>query len=164
MKQDETKNRGGRPKKFHEASRPITVTLPDRTLARLHAIDRDRARAIVKAVDAAGGAEGGPSNSVEVVEVEKGVGIILVGPSLSLRRIPGLRLVEVAPMRYLVSLPTGMAVDSLEIAILDLIENLQPEEEGERAPLNHLRDLIRHLRRAQHVSKAEILFVRTRPR
>src|SRR5690606_34115626 len=40
----------GRPPKFREPSGPVTVTLPNRTLAQLRRIDADRAKAIVKAV------------------------------------------------------------------------------------------------------------------
>ena len=45
--------KSGRPPKFRCARRPITVTLPEDTLARLASIDADRARAIAKATDAA---------------------------------------------------------------------------------------------------------------
>ena len=46
------KNRGGRPAKFAEPSRPITVTLPERVLNLLAAVDPDRAKAITRLVDA----------------------------------------------------------------------------------------------------------------
>ena len=48
-----SKSAGGRPPKFDEPRRPVTVTLPKRTLSALAALDADRARAIVKLVDAA---------------------------------------------------------------------------------------------------------------
>ena len=44
-------SKGGRPAKFDEPSRPVTITLPDRILDRLKEIDADRALAIVKAVE-----------------------------------------------------------------------------------------------------------------
>ena len=44
--------RTGRPAKFAEPSRPVTVTLPERILDLLAAVDSDRAQAIVKAVEA----------------------------------------------------------------------------------------------------------------
>ena len=46
------KNRTGRPAKFAEPSRPVTVTLPERILDLLAAVDSDRAQAIVKTVEA----------------------------------------------------------------------------------------------------------------
>ena len=54
--------RGGRPAKFDEPSRPVTITLPDRILERLEEIDGDRAKAVVKAVEAVlAGGPGGPA-------------------------------------------------------------------------------------------------------
>jgi hypothetical protein len=49
----QNKKKKGRPPKFRESRRPVTVTLPETTLARLAAINTDRAQAIVKAVGAA---------------------------------------------------------------------------------------------------------------
>src|SRR5262245_7877058 len=152
-------NRGGRPPKFSEPRRPVTVTLPERTLTLLDAVDQDRARAIVRVTDAAlsGGAPGG--HLVEVVEVLPGLGIILVGPSRILQKIPWLRLVELAPTRYLLSIPSGTSVDSLEVALHDLLEVSTPDDVRERAMLEKLGALVRRLRRRGSVSKAEMLFV-----
>lgn len=152
---------GGRPRKFDEPSRPVTVTLPERTLRRLSAIDEDRARAIVKAADVAVAGDSAASKGVEIVEVEPGAAIILVGPSRSLRRIPFLRPVEVAPARYLLTIPSGTPVESLEIALLDVIEGLPAGDEDERALLEELSSQIRGFRRGQKMSKAEMLLVDT---
>src|SRR5262245_27856159 len=97
----------GRPPKFKGPRRPVTVTLPVETLQRLESIDSDRARAIVKAADAAVPRESANQKLIEVVEVEKGLGIIIVGPSKLLQKIEGLRMVEVAPLRYLLTIPLG---------------------------------------------------------
>jgi hypothetical protein len=156
------KSRVGRPRKFQDESRPVTVTLPERTLERLSLINADRARAIVTATELATATVSSQQPDVEVVEVAKGAGVILVGPNQSLRRIPWLRLVEVSPARSLLSLPSGTAVESLEIAILDLLDHLLPEEAGEREMLLRLRELIRGFRQEQTVSKVEILIVKTR--
>src|SRR5215471_1223002 len=96
--------KGGRPAKFSEPSRPVTVTLPERVLGSLARIDADRARAIVKATESVmrKSIEG-----VELVEVAPGLGVIVVGPSDFLRKIDWLQLVEIAPARYLLSIPPG---------------------------------------------------------
>jgi hypothetical protein len=47
------KTKIGRRPKFRGPRRPVTVTLPERTLATLAAIDADRARAIVKVTETA---------------------------------------------------------------------------------------------------------------
>ena len=157
---DRSKGRTGRPPKFREARRPVTITLPERTLRLLAAVDRDRARAVVRVTDAAvPSADGADSRLVEVVEMLPGIGIILVGASRYLREIPWLRLVELAPGRLLLSIPSGTPIESLEIAVHDLLEAVPAAESRERAVLEGLHALIRRLRRGQSISKAEMLFV-----
>src|SRR5215467_1428634 len=152
----------GRPPKFSESRRPVTVTLPEATLARLAAINPDRAQAIVKPVGSAVPLDAKSQKQVEVVQVAPGVEIILVGPSQYLKRIKWLRLVEIAPMRYLLTIPSGTAVDSLELAIIDLLEKVKSLEEWERSLLEQLRDLMRTLRGEDKVYKAELLFIDTK--
>ena len=154
--------RKGRPPKFSESRRPVTVTLPESILARLEAINPDRAQAIVKAVRTAVPRDAKHQKQVELVEVAPGVGIILVGPSRYLKRIKWLRLVEIAPMRYLLTIPSGTAVDSLELAVVDLIGNVKSLDEWERSILEQLRDLMRALRVADKLYKAELLFIDTK--
>jgi hypothetical protein len=88
--------------------------------------------------------------------------VIIVGVSLSLRRIPWLQLVETAPGRNLLIIPSGMAVDSLEVAILDLLEKAPGIDAEERSMLVELRRQLGALRREQRISKAEIIFFDTR--
>ena len=156
------KRRKGRPPKFEESHRPVTVTLPESTLARLAAINPDRAQAIVKAVGTKAPLDAKHQKQVELVEVAPGVGIILVGPSRYLKRIKWLRLVEIAPMRYLLTIPVGTPVDSLELAVVDLLEKLESLDEWERSVLEQLRDLMRTLRLGDKVYKAELLFIDTK--
>jgi hypothetical protein len=150
---------GGRPPKFDEPRRPVTVTLPERTIARLAAVDADRATAIVKLVDSLVPAGNG-HKLVDVVEVAPGAAIILVPPNRSLRRIPWLRLAELSPGRHLVTILPGTPIDSLEIAILDLLESLPKGEGYERPILEELRRLIGTGRREQKITKYEMLYVR----
>jgi hypothetical protein len=136
----------------------MTVTLPERTLARLAAIDSDRAKAIVKAADAMPCGEE-TRKLPELVEVAPGVSVILVGPSDSLQRIKWLRMIEIAPSRFLLVIPSGTSIDSLELAVIDLLENLELHEEWDRAVLQHLRTLFGSLRRGSELSKAEVLLI-----
>ena len=71
---------GGRPPKFREARRPVTVTLPERVLKTLEAVNPDRALAIVKCVDAVAGKGEHAAKPVELVEVLPGKALIVVGP------------------------------------------------------------------------------------
>jgi hypothetical protein len=157
-----TRLKSGRPPKFRGPRRPVTVTLPESTLARLASIDPDRARAIVKATDAAMPLDSKSEMQVDLVEVSPGLAMIIVGPSQLLQRIEWLRLVEVAPMRFLLSIPPGTSIDSLELAVIELLEDTKPNDDRERSLLIQLRDLIRTLRRRGELSKAEMLFVDTR--
>jgi hypothetical protein len=156
------RSKAGRPPKFHGARRPITVTLPEQTLDLLAAIDPDRARAIVKATAAAFPLDAQRQKPVELVQIAPGLAIVTIGPSRLLSTISWLRLVEIAPMRFLLSIPTGTSVDSLELAIIELLENADAIDDWERAMLDQLRTLVRKVRRRGDFSKAEILLVETR--
>jgi hypothetical protein len=157
-----SKHPGGRPRKFSEPSQPVTVTLPDRTLAQLRSIDEDRARAIVKAVDQTVGRGTRPSRRVEVVEMSPGMGILVVPGSRSLRSIPWLRMIEVAPMRHLLAIVSGTPIEKVEVALLDLIDNAKISVPDEVELLRMLREKIGDLRRGQRISKAEILVITRR--
>ena len=153
------KHPGGRPRKFAEASRPITVTLPERTLRQLAAIDHDRARALVRVTDMALPDTVPGEELVDVVEVARGLGMILVGPSRYLRNLPFVRLVEIAPSRYLLTIPSGTSISQVEVALSDVLEEVPDHERQERDLLKTLHMHLRRLRRAEQVSKAEVLFV-----
>jgi hypothetical protein len=137
----------------------VTITLPERTLARLAAVDPDRATAIVKLVEDALGPTNGGRKLVDLVRVARGAAIILVAPSRLLRRIPWLRLAEISPRRHLLTVVPGTPIESLEMAILDLIENLPASETYERTILTTLSKLIGASRRSRKISKFEMIYV-----
>jgi hypothetical protein len=149
--------KGGRPAKFQEPSRPITVTLPERVLGSLAEVDADRARAIVKATDAMMRKD---KKAVELVEVAQGLAVIIVGRSKYLQRISWLRLVEISPARFLLCIPPGTPVDSLEIAIMDLLESCAKQDKEDRRSLSQLLDVVKNQRIKQSIFKTEILLVR----
>jgi hypothetical protein len=152
----------GRPPKFQEERRPITVTLPERTLKKLTAIAEDRARAIVQAVDSIVPDETATRDPVDLIEVYPGQALIVVGPSKMLKKIPWLQLVEIAPSRYLLSVPSGTPIESLELALIDLLDHLPVSDSYERRLLSTIREKLNTVRREQRISKAEILFVATK--
>ena len=151
--------RGGRPPKFGEPSKPVTVTLPARTLSDLSRIDADRARAIVKATDAALQAEKTMSDGVDVVSVSPATALIVVGLNRHLRNVPWLRQAEVAPGRFILSVPSGTALESLEVALRDLLDDIPDDEARERAMTKRLIEVLREMRRGQKYSKEEILLM-----
>ena len=65
-------------------------------------------------------------------------------------------------MRFLLSIPLGTSIDSLELAVLELLEDSELYDARERSLLSQLRDLIRILRHRGKLLKAEMLFVDTR--
>jgi hypothetical protein len=152
----------GRPSKFDEPARPVTTTLPESTIRQLESVHSDRALAIVKAAALATHSGPGQSVLVDVVEVVPGYAVIVVGPSKSLRRIKWLRLIEIAPGRFLMLLPTGMALETLEVAVTDLLENLDPKETYERELLTALYRILSQRRRQQDISKAELVLLRVK--
>lgn len=150
---------GGRPPKFREPSGPVTVTLPTRTLEKLSRIDVDRAKAIVKAVDIVVGSDAGSQVEAELIEMAPGTALVIVPPNRSLRSIPWLKMIEVAPMRYLLAITPGTTIEKLEISLVDLIEEAKKSAAEDLPLLESLMEKIRHLRRGKNFSVAEILFV-----
>jgi hypothetical protein len=155
-------NHGGRPPKFREPRHPVTMTLPERILDQLAEIDKDRACAVVKVTEAVVGTGKEHFNPVELIEMAPGKSLIVVGPSKALRKIPWLKMIEIATARYLLTIPSGTAIEVLEVALRDLFHSPEwQEKEREAIILHELLDLIGHQRRAQRLSKAEILVVDT---
>lgn len=153
-------SRGGRPPKFREPRHPVTMTLPERILDQLTEIDPDRTCAVVKVTEAVVGSGKGRFKPVELIEMAPGKALIVVGPSKVLRQIPGLKLIEIARTRYLLTIPSGMPIEALEVALRDLFRNPElKKNQRENTVLHELLNLIGHQRRTQCLSKAEILIV-----
>jgi hypothetical protein len=149
----------GRPRKFKEPSRPVTVTLPERTLDRLELIDSDRARAIVKAVDGAVEDEQGALRRVDVIEMAPGTGLLVVPATRTLAKIPWLKMIEIAPGRFLIAIQSGTAIEKVEVALNDLIDEAKRSAPQDDDVLTVLRETVAKLRRKERVSKAEVLLV-----
>jgi len=150
---------GGRPPKFKETSRPITVTLPERILKALERVSSDRALALVKCVETVIGTVDGVEKMVELVEVLPGKALIVVHSNRSLNRIEWLRLVEIAPARFMLVLPPGMPIERLEVEMQDLIESLNEGDDGEQLLLVQLQKMLAQQRRQKTLSKGELLLV-----
>jgi hypothetical protein len=148
----------GRPPKFAEPSRPVTVTLPERTLRNLAMLHPDRAHAIAQASDFVVQSNG-KAPPIEILEVAPGIAVILVAAIPSLKKIPWLKLIKIYPTCHLLTVVPGTSIESIEVAILDVIDDLGPNEESERATLMALLGQIRQRRRDREITKAEILFV-----
>ena len=157
---DPRANNGGRPAKFGEPSRPVTVTLPLRILDRLSEIDSDRAKAIVKATESALGGPEAPTSPVRELPVSPDETLLVVADNRFLRRIPWLTLVEIAPGRHLLSLQSGVPVEKLEVTIGDFLDAPADATPSELDLLRQLLDHLRTPRRNRAVRHEEILVIR----
>lgn len=158
-KESSSSNVGGRPRKFSHPSRSVTVTLPETTLELLNSIDTDRALAIAKATEWISSAGSSNKKLVELVEVEKGSAVIFVAPSKYLKTISFLRLLEISPARFLLVVPSGMAIDTLEIAVIDLLQEIPENETYEKELLTELCRCLAIQRKSKTISKEELLLV-----
>jgi hypothetical protein len=150
----------GRPPKFREPRRPVTMTIPKRILDQLAAIDPDRTRAVVKVTEAVLGTWKGRFKPVELIEMTPGKSLIVVGPNKAFLGIPWLRMIEITPARFLLTVPSGTSVEALEVALRDLVSHQDlSKNERENAVIHELLELIGRQRRAQRLSKAEILII-----
>lgn len=154
------KSKGGRPRKFTEPSRPITVTLPDSTLEQLARIDRDRALAIAKAARMAGGTDvEGPEPDVCMLDAGNQRALIIVRPNRYLRRLDCLNLVEVSRGRCLITTRTGTPSTVIEVGLRDMLELVPRSETRERAMLEELAGIFRRTRQLNSMDKQEILII-----
>lgn len=151
----------GRPSKFGEPSHPITVTLPERVLGMLQQFDPDRAQAITRVTEQVLGERKSPRPRVEVIEMAPGTGLIVIESSNLLRRLPWMKLVEIAPRRFIITINSGVTIETLEIGLQDLLESARAESSGEQELIEQLLGWIHTLRRNRNITKAELLFVAT---
>ncbi len=153
------KGAGGRPPKYSGPSRPVTLTLPESTLEGLKQIHSDRGKAIVKLTEAALRSGASSQSQVEIVEMADNTGLLVVGPSKSLGRIPFLHLVEVAPARFLIAMDSGNDYRALELALRDVMEDVPSDDRRERELLSQLLEQVTNLRKSARMRMAEILLV-----
>lgn len=154
--------KGGRPAKFDEPSRPVTLTLPDRILEHLANIDADRAKAIVKAVEAVIGETSTQIGMVRELRVDENETLLTVSNNRLLRSIPWLTMIEIAPGRHLLSLQKGVTIEKLEVTLGDLLDARPDAPPAERKTLERLVECLRTPRRNRAIRTEEILVIRTR--
>ena len=152
--------KGGRPSKFAEPSRPITVTLPDRILNRLVEVDADRALAIVKAVEAVLGEAPTRTEMVRELRFDKDETLLTVADNRLLRSISWLTMIEIAPGHHLLSLQKGISIEKLEVTLCDLLDAHPEASISERRTLERLVECIRTPRRNRALRTEEILVIR----
>lgn len=150
---------GGRPRKFGEPSRPVTVTLPESTLQALAEVDPDRATAIVRLAGGAGNTPKASTRLARIVDIGKGRSVIIVASSRCLKKIPFLHLIETSPGEFLLALQSGHDFKNLELAVRDELDELPASEERERALLSALLKCFACTRKKNIGIRAEILLL-----
>jgi hypothetical protein len=135
------------------------MTLPESTLEGLKQLHGDLGQAIVKLTESATQTKPPDHPQVEIVRMAHNTGLLVVGPSAYLRRIPFLHLMKFAPARFLLALDPGNDYGSLELALCDILEEVPKDEAEERRLILQLSEQITRLRQSSRVRMAEILFV-----
>ncbi len=147
----------GRKPKFQEPSSSITITLPDRILQQLTRVDTDRAKGIVKCVENTLATR--RENSIHVLKFSDKEGVLTVGPCQILNKIPQLKLIEISPLHYILSKPVGMPIEMIEIALIDLMENISDDQCEEKKMLLNIRNYLKKYREKDSLQTREIILV-----
>lgn len=111
--------RRGRPRKFAVPSRAVTLTLPEDVLAALGDVDPDISRAIVRVMQPARARQKHPPAELETFGRRA---VIVVNPTPSLERQPGVHLVPLPDGRALISFDQPATIADLELFITDELD------------------------------------------
>jgi hypothetical protein len=147
--------------KNNDPERIVTIALQEKTLNVLESYDQDLAQAIMKMTDQAIQRAFPKGSSYEIVKVAPRKSVFIVGSNTQLSKIRWLKLIEIAPGRNLITIPTGTSLESLEVAILELIENMSSDKVMDQTLLKEFCKYVGRLRRNNKMSTVEILLVDT---
>lgn len=142
--------RRGRPRKFSQPSRPVTLTLPEDVIETLGGVDRDLSRAVVRVTqsDAAR-----PHPPAELIEFGRRA-VIAVQRTPTLEQRTGVVLVPLPDGRALISFDERMTPARLELAIHDALEG-EDLSDDDRGVFEGIRELLRDARRSTTVSMTQ---------
>jgi hypothetical protein len=142
--------RRGRPRKFQEPSKAITLTLPHAVLAALRRVDPDPSRAVVSLAqpELKKNAKAN-DNTAEIARFGRSA-IILVNPRRALEKHTGISLVPLPGGRALISFDQSMTVANLELALREAIEERKLGAEDARY-FRHIATLLKSARLAHDV-------------
>ena len=130
----------GRPRKFGRAARSVALTLPLDVIETLERHDTDLPRAIVH-LAAKSGPERAAAREAELSRFGRRA-VIVVSPSRTLRRIPGVELVPLPSGRALISLDRSLTPEAFELRLRDTLEAgvPGPDRDGVREVIQVLAD------------------------
>ncbi len=120
-------------------------------------VDADRAKGIVKCVENT--LAENKNGNVNVLKISDKEGILTVGPCNILNTIPHLKLIEISPLHYMISKPAGTPIEMIEIALIDMIEKISPEQHEEKDMLMKIRNYIKTHRENDSLQTREIILL-----
>lgn len=138
----------GRPKKFDEPTRVVTLTLPESAVARLLQVHSDLARAVLGLIDARAPAPERPPAELVVFGRHA---VISVRHTPTLERRIGVQLVPLPDGRALISFDSPRTIAELELAITDALDDRSLQAD-DRAVFEGIAAILRDARRDKHVA------------
>ena len=140
--------RRGRPRKFAQPSRAVTLTLPDAVIETLEKIDHDLSRAVVRLAEPEAARR--PHPPAELVSFGRRA-VILVNPTRTLEQRTGVVLVPFPDGRALICFDASITPARLELLLRDALdEHDLPDEDGQ--VFESIRDLLKEVRRSTTVN------------
>lgn len=82
-----------------------------------------------------------------------------MGPCKLLNDIPHIKLIEISPLHYIISKPVGTPIETIEIALIDMIEKISAEQHEERDILMKIRNHIKMHREKDSLQTREIILL-----
>jgi hypothetical protein len=138
----------GRPRKFAEPSRAVTLTLPEETLARLATLDSDISHAIVR-LSRRGRSPAPPREPAELTAFGRRA-VITIRPTPALERRAGIDLIPLPNGRALISFDQPKTIPDLELTLNDALEDRTLSGE-ERQVFESIRAILKDARRSNEI-------------
>jgi hypothetical protein len=156
------RRRRGRPRKFDEPSRAITLTLPDAVIERLTTVDRDLSRAVAEIIMRRPVPNGRPYADLLLFGEHA---VITVKPTRALERRAGIGLVPLPDGRALISFDQPRTISELELILSDALDDPTLLEEDRRV-FEGIVAILREARRSEDVAllHRSIIVLRASPR
>ena len=137
--------RRGRPRKFAQPSRSVTLTLPESVIYALEEVDRDLSLAVARVAQPEVAKQPHPSAELERFGSRS---VIVVHPTRTLEHRLGILLVPLPDGRALIAFDESMTPARLELRIQDELEDRTLRPEDARI-FESIRDLLRTVRRSK---------------
>jgi len=143
-----TAPRRGRPRKFQDPSRSVTLTLPEKIIDALEAVDHDLSRAVVRLAQPEMAKQPHPTAELSSFG---GRSIIVVHPTRTLEQRTGVFLVPLPDGRAIIAFDESMTPARLELKIQDELDDHRLPDEDAKV-FEAIRDILKEARRSQAVT------------